>query len=118
MQAVPDTSQRLAAAEVMLTRYGKENERLVAINEALVSRRAFVDSDYTSEPLLQKNCLHLMPGGTLVCEALTIREDLLVCMCHSLHHRINHTAPHHRRRMTGCKCGAAPLQAPWMRWTG
>ena len=51
----------------MLTRYGQENERLAAINEALVSRRAFVDSDYTSEPLLQKNCLHLMPGGTLVC---------------------------------------------------
>ena len=50
----------------MLTRYGQENERLAAINEALVSRRAFVDSDYTSEPLLQKKCLHLMPGGTLV----------------------------------------------------
>ena len=52
MQAAPDTSQRLAAAEVMLTRYGQENERLAAINEALVSRRAFVDSDYTSELLL------------------------------------------------------------------
>ena len=66
MQAVPDTSQRLAAAEVMLTRYGQENERLAAINEALVSRRAFVDSDYTSE-LPSQNCsLHRTPGRTLV----------------------------------------------------
>ena len=49
MQAAISTVQRLEAAEVMLARYGHENERLAAINEALVSRRAFVDSDYTSE---------------------------------------------------------------------
>ena len=50
MQAEPDAAQRLKAAEAMLARYGQENERLAAINEALVSRRAFIDSDYTSEP--------------------------------------------------------------------
>ena len=50
MQAPANAAQRLEAAEVMLARYGHENERLAAINEALVSRRAFVDSDYTSEP--------------------------------------------------------------------
>ena len=42
--------QRLKAAEAMLARYGQENEMLATINEALVSRRAFVDSDYTSTP--------------------------------------------------------------------
>jgi len=53
MQGAADSAQRLEAAEVMLARYGQENERLAAINEALVSRRAFVDSDYTSKPFLR-----------------------------------------------------------------
>ncbi len=44
----PDAAQRLKAAEAMLVLYGQENERLAAINEALVSSSAFVDSDYTS----------------------------------------------------------------------
>ena len=52
VQAAVGPTQRLRAAEVMLARYGQENERLAAINEALVSRRAFVDSDYTSAPCL------------------------------------------------------------------
>ncbi|CAL5224582.1 g7289 [Coccomyxa viridis] len=47
-EAAGGPTQQLQAAEIMLARYGQENERLAAINEALVSRRAFVDSDYTS----------------------------------------------------------------------
>ena len=50
LQAAGGPTQQLQAAEIMLARYGQENERLAAINEALVSRRAFVDSDYTSKP--------------------------------------------------------------------
>ena len=49
MQGAADSTQRMEAVQVMLARYGQENERLAAINEALVSRRAFVDSDYTSK---------------------------------------------------------------------
>lgn len=55
--------KRLEAAEGMLARYGQENERLAAINEALVSRRAFVDSDYTSTPSLT-SCKRLTCGLT------------------------------------------------------
>ena len=100
----------------MLTCYGQENERLAAINEALVSRRAFVDSDYTSEPLPSSGPLHLVPGNTLKC---TCDEGMtLVSVCHSLHHRNIQNAPHHPRGMTHCKCGIAPLQALWMKWTG
>ena len=74
MQAAANATQHLETAEGMLARYGQENERLAAINEALISRGAFIDSNYTSTPILTF-CERLTCGLTSEEENQTSQHD-------------------------------------------
>ena len=40
---------RIAEAEMLLTRYSKENERLAGQNVELRQRRQYLDQDYTGQ---------------------------------------------------------------------
>ncbi len=46
-----ETERRLSEARAVIARFGRENARLAALHESLASRRALVDSDYSSARL-------------------------------------------------------------------
>lgn len=47
---------RIAEAEMLLTKYSKENERLAGQNVELRQRRQFMDQDYTGETCAHPMC--------------------------------------------------------------